>query len=90
MKICHLFAKQEQFASFLHIKSCVYLQVIDYYNTTPKTTSTKIIMNLQTLEISDKEGNPIPVFTHVDYSEWYNCYVLTFPSHLEKEADDYF
>ena len=37
-KISHLIAKQEQFLSLLCIKSCVYLQEIDYYNTTPKTT----------------------------------------------------
>ena len=46
-------------------------------------------MNLQTLHTSDKGGNPIQVFINVDYSEWHNSYVLTFPSHLEKEADDY-
>ena len=46
-------------------------------------------MNLQTLHISEKQGNLIPVFIDVDYSEWHNCYVLTFPSHLEKEAGDF-
>ena len=89
MKISHLIAKQEQFLSVLHIKPCVYLQEIDYYNTTQKKTLREIIMNLQTLHISDKQGNPTPVFTSVDNSELHSSYVLTFPLHLEKEADDY-
>ena len=89
MKISHLIAKQEQFLSVLRIKPCAYLQEIDYYNTTLKTSLREIIMNLQTLHTSDKGGNPIQVFINVDYSEWHNSYVLTFPSHLEKEADDY-
>ena len=89
MKICHLIAKQEQFLSVLRIKPYIYLQEIDYYNTTQKITLREIIMNLQPLHISDKQGNPIQVFTNLDYSKWHNCYVLTFPSHLDKNADDY-
>ena len=27
--------------------------------------------------------------TNVDYSSWHSSYVVTFPSHLEKEAEDY-
>ena len=70
-------------------KPCVYLQEIDYYNTILNTTLREIIMNLQTLHMSDKKGNTIPVFTNVGYSKWHNCCILTFPSHLEKEAYDY-
>jgi len=29
------------------------------------------------------------IFQNVDFSSWHNCYVVTFPKHLEKEADDY-
>jgi len=29
------------------------------------------------------------IFQNVDYSPWYSCYGVTFPHHLEKEAEDY-
>jgi len=36
-----------------------------------------------------QEPNSMKVFTNVDNSSvWYSCYVLTYPSHLFKEADD--
>ena len=89
MKISHLIAKQEQYLSVLKVKPCAYLQEIDYFNTTLNTTLRDIIMNLETLHTFDKDGNPMPVFTNVDYSDWHSCYVLTYPAHLEKEAEDY-
>ena len=46
-------------------------------------------MNLETLKTLDKSGNPMKIFLNVDYSQWYSSYVLTFPQHLESEADDY-
>ena len=89
MKVTHLIAKQEQYLSVLRVKPCVYLQEIDYFNTALNITLRDIIMKLETLRSFDKEGDPMPVFTNVDYSEWHSCYVLTYPSHLEKEAEDY-
>jgi len=89
MKVTHLICKQEQYLSMLRIKTCTYLQEIDYYNTTLETTLRDIIMKLETLNTFDKEGNPMKVFTNVDYSSWHSCYLLTYPAHLEKEAEDY-
>ena len=88
-KIAHLVAKQEQFLSTLTVKPCVFLNEIDYFNTTLNTTMRDIIMDLETLKIMDKKGNPMKVFLNVDYSQWHSSYVLTFPQHLESEADDY-
>ena len=89
MKVTHLICKQEQYLSMLKVKTCTYLQEIDYFNTTLQTTLREIIMQLETLHIFDKEGNPMKVFINVDYSSWHSCYLLTYPSHLEKEAEDY-
>ena len=89
MKVAHLIAKQEQYLSTLRVKSCVYLQEIDYFNIDLNTTLRDIIMNLETLHTFDKNQNSMKVFTNVDYSAWHSCYVLTYPSHLSKEADDY-
>ena len=88
-KIAHLVAKQEQFLSTLMVKPCVFLNEIDYYNTTLNTTMRDIIMNLESLKIMDKNRNPMKVFINVDYSQWHSSYVLTFPQHLESETDDY-
>ena len=88
-KVAHLISKQEQYLSVLRVKPCTYLQEIDYFNTNLNTTLREIIMKLETLRSFDANGNPMPVFTNVDYSEWHSCYVLTYPSHLEKEAEDY-
>ena len=48
-----------------------------------------IIMSLETLRTFDKDGNSKRIFLNVDYSNWHKAYVLTFPKHLEQEADDY-
>ena len=88
-KIARMTHKQEQFLSTLMIKPCVYLSDIDYYNSTLQTTLRDIIMNLETLKTFDAEGNPMKIFINVDYSNWHSAYVLTFPKHLEKEADDF-
>ena len=88
-KIARMTHKQEQFLSTLMIKPCVYLSDIDYYNSTLNTTLRNIIMNLETLRTFDAEGNPMKIFINVDYSNWHSAYVLTFPKHLEKEADDF-
>ena len=89
MKISHLISKQEQFLSTLMIKPCLHFNEIDYYNTRLKTTMRDIIMNLETLKTFNSKGEPMRIFQNVDYSSWHSCYVLTFPKHLEKEADDY-
>ena len=88
-KIARMTHKQEQFLSTLLTKPCVYLSDIDYYNSTLNTTLRDIIMNLETLKTFDEKGNPMKVFINVDYSDWHSAYVLTFPKHLEKEADDF-
>jgi len=88
-KIARMTHKQEQFLSTLIVKPCVYLSEIDYYNTELKTTLREIVMNLETLRTFDKDGNPFKIFQNVDYSSWHSSYVVTFPSHLEKEAEDY-
>ena len=89
MKISHLIAKQEQFLSTLMIKPCVFLNEIDYFNVKLQTTMRDIIMNLETLKTFNEKGEAVKIFQNVDYSTWHSCYVLTFPKHLEKEADDY-
>ena len=89
MKVTHLICKQEQYLSMLRVKTCVYLQEIDYFNTALNTTLRDIIMQLETLHTFDKNGDPMKVFINVDYSSWHSCYLLTYPSHLEKEAEDY-
>ena len=89
MKVTHLICKQEQYLLMLQVKTCVYLQEIDYFNTTLNTTLRDIIMQLETLRTFDKNGDPMKVFINVDYSSWHSCYLLTYPSHLEKEAEDY-
>ena len=89
MKISHLIAKQEQFLSTLMIKPCVYLNEIDYFNVKLQTTMREIIMSLETLKTFNEKGEAMKIFQNVDYSTWHSCYVLTFPKHLEKEADDY-
>ena len=89
MKISHLVAKQEQFLSTLLVKPCVFLSEIDYYNTTLETTMRDIIMDLETLHKLDTNDQPMKIFLSVDYSQWHSSYVLTFPSYLEKEADDF-
>jgi len=81
--------KQEQFLYTLITKPCVYLTEIDYYNTNLKTTLREIIMNLETLRAFDDKGKPFKIFQNVDYNLWHGCYILTFPNHLENEADDY-
>ena len=88
-KIARMTHKQEQFLSTLMTKPCVYLSDIDYYNSSLNTTLREIIMNLETLKTFDAEGNPMKIFINVDYSNWHSAYVLTFPKHLEKEADDF-
>jgi len=88
-KVARMTHKQEQFLSTLMTKPCVYLSDIDYYNSTLNTTLRDIIMDLETLKTFDAEGNPMKVFINVDYSDWHSAYVLTFPKHLEKEADDF-
>ena len=88
-KIARMIHKQEQFLSTLVTKPCVFLSEIDYYNTKLQTTMREIIMNLETLRTFDSDGNPIKIFINVDYSDWHSSYVLTFPKHLEKEADDF-
>ena len=89
MKVNHLIGKQEQYLASLKTKACTYLQEIDYYNVNLETTLRNMIMELETLRTFDKDGNPMKIFTNVDFSEWHACYILTYPSHLEKEADDY-
>jgi hypothetical protein len=88
-KIARMTHKQEQFLSTLMTKPCVYLSDIDYFNSTLNTTLRDIIMDLETLKTFDQKGNPMKVFINVDYSNWHSAYVLTFPKHLEKEADDF-
>ena len=88
-KVMHLIGKQEQYLSMLRVKTCTYLQEIDYFNSTLNTTLRDIIMQLETLHTFDKNGDPMKVFINVDYSDWHSCYLLTYPSHLEKEAEDY-
>ena len=88
-KISRMIHKQEQFLSTLITKPCVYLTDIDYFNTKLNTTMREIIMNLETLRVFDEKGKPVKNFQNVDYSSWHSCYVLTFPNHLEKEADDF-
>ena len=88
-KIARMTHKQEQFLSTLVTKPCVYLSEIDYFNTKLKTTLRDMIMNLETLKTFDPDGNPMKIFLNVDYSNWHSSYVLTFPKHLEKEADDF-
>ena len=46
-------------------------------------------MQLESLHTFDNDGNPIKIFIKVDYSDWHSCYLLTYPSHLEKKAEDY-
>ena len=89
MKISHLIAKQEQFLSTLIVKPCLFLNEIDYYNIKLQTSMRDIILDLETLKTFNTNGNPMKIFQNVDYSSWHNCYVLTFPKHLEKEAGDY-
>lgn len=89
MKISHLIAKQEQFLSTLIVKPCLYINEIDYYNTNLDTTMRDIIMNLETLRTFNSKGEPMKIFQNVDYSSWHSCYVVTYPKHLEKEAEDF-
>ena len=89
MKISHLIAKQEQFLSNLIVKPCLYINEIDYYNTTLDTTMRDIIMNLETLRSFNSKGESMKIFQNVDYSSWHASYVVTYPKHLEKEAEDY-
>ena len=88
-KIARMTHKQEQFLSTLVTKPCVYLSEIDYFNTKLKTTLRDIVMNLETLKTFNTNGDPMKIFINVDYSTWHSAYVLTFPKHLEKEADDF-
>ena len=53
-KIAHLVAKQEQYLSTLVVKPCIFLNEIDYYNTTLNATMRDIIKNLETLKMVDK------------------------------------
>jgi len=71
------------------VKPCVFLSEIDYYNTKLETTMRDIIMDLETLYKLDDNDQPMKIFLCVDYSQWHSSYVLTFPSYLENEADDY-
>jgi len=48
-----------------------------------------IIMNIKTLKTFKSKGDPMKIFQNVYFSSWHNCHVLTFPKHLEKEADVY-
>ena len=89
MKISHLIAKQEQFLSNLIVKPCLYINEIDYYNTSLDTTMRDIIMNLETLRSFNSKGESMKIFQNVDYSSWHASYVVTYPKHLEKEAEDY-
>ena len=89
MKISHLIAKQEQFLSTLIVKSCLYINEIDYYNTKLDTTMRDIIMNLETLHTFNSKGEPMKIFQNVDYSSWHASYVVTYPKHLAKEAEDF-
>ena len=89
MKIAHLISKQEQFLSSLITKPCTFISEIDYYNKDVKSTMREIIMSLETLRNFDKDGNSKQIFINIDYSSWHKNYVLTFPKHLEQEADDY-
>ena len=89
MKISHLIAKQEQFLSTLIVKPCLFLNEIDYYNIKLETSMRDIVMDLETLKTFNTKGQPMKIFQNVDFSSWHNCYVVTFPKHLEKEADDY-
>ena len=43
-------------------------------------------MNLETLSTFDNNENTTRVFITMDCSEWHSCYVLTFPTHLDKES----
>ena len=67
-KIPHLVAKQEQYLFTLIVKPCVFLNEIDYSNTTLNTTMKDINMNLETLNMVEKKGNTIKEFLNVDYS----------------------
>ena len=89
MKVIHLINKQEQFLSSLLVKPCPYLSEIDYHNKDLNTSMREIIMNLETLRTFDKDGQSKEIFINVDFSNWHKSYVLTFPKHLEQEADDY-
>jgi len=89
MKISHLVAKQEQFLSILIVKPCVCLSEIYYYNYNLKMTMREIIFELENPHKLDKDDKPMEVFLSVDYSQWHSSYVVTFPSYLDEEADDY-
>ena len=89
MKISHLIAKQEQFLSTLIIKPCLFVSEIDYYNVKLETTMREIIMNLETLRTFNSKGESMKIFQNIDYSSWHASYVVTYPKHLSKEAEDY-
>jgi len=76
-------------SSTLIVKPCLYHNEIDYFDTKLDTVMREIVMNLETLKSFNDKGEAMKKFQNVDYSTWHSCYVVTFPRHLEKEAEDY-
>jgi len=46
-------------------------------------------MDLETLHKLDDNDQPMKIFLSMAYSQWHSSYVLTFPSYLENESDNY-
>jgi len=89
-KLNHLIEKQERYHSSLFTIDCYDLGDIDYYNTRLEMTLRDMIMDLKSLRTFDSKNNTIPIFTSIDDATWPQpCHVLTFPSYLQSEAQDY-
>ena len=89
-KVNHLIEKQERYHSTLSTIDCYDLGDIDYYNTRLEMTLRDMIMDLKSLRTFDSENKTIPIFTSIDAATWPQpCHVLTFPSYLQSEAQDY-
>jgi len=62
MKVAHLMAKQEQYISTLRVKSCVYLQEIDYFDT-----------DLKKKKLMTTSPNSYPIYTMCMVMRFFYC-----------------